>query len=85
MKKDYKGTWMTARYRLRESIITRKIIEVLTFTGEGGTVFGKEIVHAGDIVKFREVLEYSHTAVISLRFPSDKTIVFDHLVPTHRC
>ncbi len=31
--------------------------------------------------KYREVLEYSSSAVISLRFVSDKSIVFDHLVP----
>ncbi len=31
--------------------------------------------------KYREVLEYSSEAVVSLKFVSDKSIVFDHLVP----
>jgi hypothetical protein len=60
--------------------ITRKIIDVLSFTPEGEIIFGKNCFINGDKVRTREVLEYSSDGVVSLRFNSDKSIVFDHLV-----
>jgi hypothetical protein len=60
--------------------ITRKIIDVLSFTPEGKIIFGKNCFVNGDKVKTREVLEYSSEGVVSLRFISDNSIVFDHLV-----
>ena len=61
--------------------VTRKIIDILSFTPDGRAVFGKKLFASGDGTKYREVLEYSSGAVISLKFISDKSIVFDHLVP----
>jgi hypothetical protein len=61
-------------------LLTRKIIEVLSFTREGEIIFGKNCFAAADKVKSREVLEYSSDGVVSLRFISDKSVVFDHLV-----
>jgi hypothetical protein len=61
--------------------VTRKIIDILSFTPDGRAVFGKKLFACGDGTKYREVLEYSSGAVISLKFLSDKLIVFDHLVP----
>jgi hypothetical protein len=61
--------------------ITRKIIDILSFTPDGKAVFGKKLFASGEGTKYREVLEYSSGAVISLKFLSDKSIVFDHLVP----
>ncbi len=61
--------------------VTRKIIDILSFTPDGRAVFGKKLFASGDGTKYREVLEYSTGAVISLKFLSDKFIVFDHLVP----
>jgi len=61
--------------------VTRKIIDVVSFTPEGGIIFGRKLFGQGDAVKFREVLEYSSEAVVSLKFVSGKSIVFDHLVP----
>ncbi len=81
LKKENKGSWMILGIDYGNPSVTKKIIDVLTFTREGGLIFGKKWFAEGDAVKFREVLEYSHTAVISLRFISDKKIVFDHLVP----
>lgn len=81
LKKENKGSWMILGIDYGNFSITRKIIDVLTFMPDGGITFGKKWFVAGKEVKFREVLEYSHTAVISLRFISDKSIVFDHLVP----
>lgn len=61
--------------------VTRKIIDVVSFNPDGTILFGKKIFVSGEITKFREVLEYSSDAVISLKFASQKSIVFDHLVP----
>lgn len=61
--------------------ITRKIIDVVSFTPEGGIILGRKLFGSGNTAKFREVLEYSSEAVVSLKFVSDKSIVFDHLVP----
>ena len=61
--------------------ITRKIIDVVSFTPEGGIIFGRRVFGSGNPAKYREVLEYSSEAVVSLKFVSDKSIVFDHLVP----
>lgn len=61
--------------------VSRKIIDVVSFTPEGGIIFGRKLFGQGNTAKFREVLEYSSEAVVSLKFVSDKSIVFDHLVP----
>jgi len=62
-------------------LLTRKIIEVLTFTRDGQIIFGKNCFTDGSKGRYRVVLEYSSAGVVSLRFVSDKLIVFDHLVP----
>lgn len=61
--------------------VTRKVIDVLNFTPDGNITFGRKWFVSGNEVKYREVLEYSSTAIASLKFLSDKVIVFDHLVP----
>ncbi len=61
--------------------ITRKIIEVLSFSADNSIIFGKKCFASGEELKFREVFEYASNAMMSLRFRSDSTIVFDHLVP----
>ena len=61
--------------------ITRKIIEVLNFTPEDSIVFGRKFFSSGEELKYREVFEYASNAMMSLRFRSDSSIVFDHLVP----
>jgi len=61
--------------------VTRKIIDVVSFNTDGTILFGKKIFVSGEMIKFREVLEYISSAVISLKFASQKSIVFDHLVP----
>lgn len=62
-------------------LITRKIIEVLSFTDEDSMIFGKRWFESGEEIKFRDVFEYSSNGMMSLRFGSDESIVFDHLVP----
>ncbi len=61
--------------------VTRKIIDILSFRDDGDPVFGRKIFESGKELKYREVLEYSSEAVITVKFLNDKTIVFDHLVP----
>jgi hypothetical protein len=63
------------------SFISRKIIEVLSFTTEGSINFGKKWFVSGENLKFRDVFEYASNGMMSLRFGSDSSIVFDHLVP----
>jgi hypothetical protein len=61
--------------------ISRKIIEVLSFTPGDSLIFGKRLFNTGKEFRYREVFEYASTAMMSLRFRNDSTIVFDHLVP----
>jgi hypothetical protein len=63
------------------SFITRKLIEVLNFGPNGKLTFGKKIFADGKVLMPRIVFEYTATAVMSLRFIDNKTIVFDHLSP----
>ncbi len=63
------------------SLITRKIIEVLSFSDKDSLIFGREWFMKGKAMIYREVLEYSSTAVTILRFVNNNQIVFDHLVP----
>jgi hypothetical protein len=62
------------------SYVSRKIIEILSFTSEDEILFGKDCIIKGKDTKFREVLEYSSEGVMTLRVHSGKSVVFDHLV-----
>lgn len=73
--------WVLLGLDLGNPDITRKMIDVLTLTPEGDIVFGKNIFTKGKSTLNRVLLEYSSSAVVSLRFLTDKFIVFDHLVP----
>jgi hypothetical protein len=61
--------------------ISRKIIDVLSFSPDGSMVFGKKWFVSGEKKSYRAVFEYASNAMMSLRFRSDSSIVFDHLVP----
>lgn len=63
------------------SFITRKIIDVLRFNSKDEILLGMKCFNDGKETKYRIVFEYAATAVMSLRFNNDSTIVFDHLVP----
>jgi len=81
LKRENKGSWMLLGIDYGNPSITRKVIDVISLSPGGEAIFGKKWFVAGEEVKFREVLEYSATAVVSMRFLSDRSIVFDHLVP----
>jgi hypothetical protein len=61
------------------SFITRKIIDVLRFNSIDEIVFGMNCFSDGKEIKPRIVFEFASTAVMSLRFNTDNSIVFDHL------
>jgi hypothetical protein len=63
------------------SFITRKIIDVMTFSQGNEIIFGSKCFTDGKSLASRVIFEYSATAVMSLRFESDDLIVFDHLSP----
>jgi len=79
-KKD-DSYWILLGIDFGNPVVTRKIIDVVSFKSDGSVTFGRKIFLSGKESRFREVLEYNPEAVVSLRFFSDKTIVFDHLVP----
>lgn len=67
---------------LGNPLISRKIIDVLSFGQNGTPWFGQKIfAMQEDSREYREVFEYSSAAMMTLRFTSDTSIVFDHLVP----
>ena len=77
---DNRKCWILLGINYSDPMLTRKIIEVLSFTGENKIIFGRKWFDSGKSVNFRHILEYSASAIISLRFRSDNSIVFDHLV-----
>ncbi len=74
-------SWVLLGMDLSNSFISKKIIDVLSFTSEDSVIFGKKWFVSGENVKYRDVFEYSSAGMMSLRFSSDSSIVFDHLVP----
>jgi len=76
-----KSCWVLLGIDYGNLFISRKIIEVLSFTPEGSIIFGKKWFASGEKIKFRDVFEYASNGMMSLRFSSDSSIVFDHLVP----
>jgi len=80
-KIDNKHCWVLLGIEYGNSFINRKIIEVLSFTPEDSIVFGRKWFASGEEIKFRDVFEYASNGMMSLRFRSDSSIVFDHLVP----
>ncbi len=73
--------WILLGVDFGNMFITRKIIDVLSFSDDDLLIFGKKCFVSGEEISFREVLEYASNGMISLRFGPDGSIVFDHLVP----
>jgi hypothetical protein len=61
--------------------ISRKIIDALSFSTDGSLVLGKKWFVSDNKKSYRVVFEYASNAMMSLRFRSDSSIVFDHLAP----
>jgi len=62
-------------------VVTRKVIDVLSFTSSNSLLFGLKWFNTGKSTYFRHVFEYASNGVMSLRFSGPNSIVFDHLVP----
>ena len=59
--------------------VSRKMIDVLSFTPEGDLLFGLDCIVKNGETKLREVLEYSPEGVVTLRMENRNLIVFDRL------
>ena len=64
-----------------KNFINRKMIDVLSFTPDGKIIFGRNWFDNGKQILPRVVFEYDATGVMSLKFHSPRSIVFNHLVP----
>lgn len=73
--------WIVLGIDFGNPLISKKIIDVMEFPNDGTIIFGRKWFADGDTYSYRAVMEYAVTASMSLRFTSDKSIVFDHLVP----
>ena len=80
-KTNDKSCWVLLGIDYGNAFISRKIIEVLSFAPDNSIIFGRKWFASGEEIKFRDVFEYASNAMMSLRFKSDSSIVFDHLVP----
>ena len=78
---DNNRFWVLLGIDYGNPVISRKIIDVLSFTSDSSLLFGRKWFESGDRLKFREVFEYASNGMMTLRFTSGKSIVFDHLVP----
>lgn len=77
---DTMKCWVLLGINFSNPMLTRKVIDVLSFSTENKLILGRKWFDSGKSVKFRHILEYSSSAVITLRFRSENSIVFDHLV-----
>jgi hypothetical protein len=73
--------WILLGIDYGNPFISRKIIEVLSFTPDNSIIFGRKWFASDGVIKYRDVFEYASNGMMSLRFISDSSIVFDHLVP----
>ncbi len=78
-KKEKQTHYLILGLDYGNSTITRKIIDVITFTPEGGIIFGNNCFRKGENLSSRVVIEYFSEGVITLRMLSAKSVVFDHL------
>jgi hypothetical protein len=74
-------SWVMLGISYGDPNISRKIIDVLNFKSDGSVVFGKRWFAASEERMYRAVFEYASNAMMSVRFKSENSIIFDHLVP----
>jgi hypothetical protein len=66
-------------------ISTKKIIDVMYFSGREKIKFGASIFKKGKTTTKRFIIEYNATSTISVRYEEkEKRIVFDHLIPMRK-
>jgi hypothetical protein len=81
---DGKKYWMLLGISYSDPYVIRKIIEVISYKSDDSLIFGAKWFDTGKAIRYRHVLEYSASAMITLRFMPDSSIVFDHLVALPR-
>ena len=63
-------------------VSTKKIIDVMYFSGREKIKFGASIFKANKTTSKRYIIEYNATSTISVKYnEKEKRIVFDHLIP----
>ncbi|HLN19852.1 MAG TPA: hypothetical protein VK213_02095 [Bacteroidales bacterium] len=72
--------WIVLGINPADPLITRKIIDVISFNESDSIMFGKKIF-LNERLRNRVVFQYESAGMMTLRFNSDTSIVFDHLVP----
>jgi hypothetical protein len=74
--------WIAIGINYGNPLITRKMIDVVSFDSDGAIEFGAPVFSLSwnELIK-REIFQYSADATMTVRFFDDNTIVFDHLVP----
>lgn len=75
-----KKDWIVLGLDLGNPAVTRKIIDVVSFDNTDSLVFGRKWFEHPSRARFRAVFEYASSGAMTLRFNSDSSIVFDHLV-----
>jgi hypothetical protein len=70
-----KRCWVLLGIDIGNPIISRKIIDVLSFASDDSILFGRKWFESGDKLIFRQVFEYASNGMMTLRFTSDKSIV----------
>jgi hypothetical protein len=80
-EKDSSVCWVLLGIDYGNPLISRKIIDVVTFNENDSIVFGSSWFRYRKETRYRDVFEYSSSGMMSLRFVSDSSVVFDHLVP----
>ncbi|MGE5418821.1 MAG: hypothetical protein ACM3UT_01485 [Chloroflexota bacterium] len=72
--------WIVLGLDYGNPAVTRKIIDVLSFDDNDALLFGRKWFENPSGVRYRAVFEYASSGMMTLRFNSDSSIVFDHLV-----
>ena len=66
-------------------VSTKKIIDVMYFSGREKIKFGASIFKEGKTTSKRFIIEYNATTTISVRYDKkEKRIVFEHLIPMRK-
>jgi hypothetical protein len=83
-KKIGESTYTLLGWDGNNMLTNKKIIDVVSISGNGMIKFGKPIFKMKNKVQRRVIFEYSENAVMSLKYhPEREQIIFDYLVPSN--
>lgn len=81
-KKEIADTYVLLGWDGKDNMTTRKVMDVLSITGNGKIRFGAGIFETPKGSQKRVVLEYSNEVSVSVKYyPKKKCIVMDHVSP----